>query len=250
MQTAIVTATDTGMVRQRNEDYVMLDPARGVAVLCDGMGGHLAGDVASRLGAEAVMEALCDPGPEAPDVAARLREAVETANRVIIEAARERPEWTGMGATVVAAVFGPDTVHAAHLGDSRLYRLRDGELDLLTEDHTVSQQYVRRGVLSADAAQGWIGRSMLLRALGIDDDVDVDVTESALMPDDCFLLCTDGLTDACSEDQIREELCHLDTELEEIAARLIDLANANGGPDNVTVVLARVAGDGDGPEAG
>lgn len=242
MHTELVTATDTGMVRQRNEDYVTLDRERGVAVLCDGMGGHLAGDVASRLGAEAVLEALCEPQAGEADLPARLREAVETANQVIIEAARARPEWTGMGATVVAAVFGDDVVHAAHLGDSRMYRLRAGSLDLLTEDHTVSQQYVRRGVLSADAAQGWIGRSMLLRALGIDDDVDVDVTESVLMPEDCFLLCSDGLTDACSEEQIREELCQGDTELEEIAARLIDLANANGGPDNVSVVLARVSG--------
>ncbi|CAO3374787.1 PP2C family protein-serine/threonine phosphatase [Azospirillum argentinense] len=251
--------TDVGRVRSRNEDSFHLDPARGLAVICDGMGGHAGGDIASRTAVEVVAAVLASqdqaggavsggvgrtPSPAEEDRAAdeaatTVRSAVVAANRRINALNRQRgfAEGRGMGTTLVGLwrVPGTGRVVVFHAGDSRLYRLRDGELRLLTRDHSLYQVWLDNG-RRGQAPQ----RNIIVRALGTGEQVEPDIAIHDLRPDDLYLLCSDGLTGIVPEGVIQRMLIEQPPPAaEDACARLIALANGAGGPDNITLILAR-----------
>ncbi len=237
-------ATDVGRVRSRNEDFLQVLPAEGMAILADGMGGHRAGDVASRMAVEILGEELAqrEGAPdEMPDKDA-LSAALKTANDAIRTVSRNEPDCFGMGATVVVAVFRGARFTAAHMGDSRLYRYADSAIDQLTEDHTLAQQYVRRGLMSRQEAKTSAGRNMLVKGLGIEKRVAPDIVSGALNPGDVFLLCSDGLSDVVPETELAAALSKAAAApLQSVADRLVKLANDHGGPDNISVIVVRAS---------
>lgn len=231
-------ATDVGRLRQRNEDEVRILPEAGAAVLSDGMGGHQAGDVASRLAVEVIAEEIirCDDTGEYA-----MTEWIEAANQAIRALASTHASYRGMGATIVAAVCRNDELLYSHVGDSRLYGLWDGELHQLTEDHTLVQQYINQGMISSAEGKTWAGRNLLTKALGIEDTARPTFGQTALAPDRTYLLCSDGLTDPLGDREIQQILSNPDHSAQEAADKLVEMANANGGPDNISVVVLRVA---------
>ncbi len=242
---SMVGLTDRGMVRVENEDSIATRPEIGLAVLADGMGGHQAGEVASAMAVDVITrhyEELLASGENGDD---RVREAksidaaIRAANSAIFEVAQSRPDYSGMGSTIVVAIFYGDHMFVGHVGDSRLYRLRDGQLEQLTEDHSVIQELLNRGLMSEEEARITIGKNLVTRALGVDGDVTPDVAQEDLQDGDLFLLCSDGLNDVISDDEIAGFLSESSNDLQETAQKLIDLANSRGGPDNISVILAR-----------
>lgn len=248
-----VGQTDVGRVRSRNEDSFHLDPARGLAVICDGMGGHAGGDIASRTAVEVVAAVIAaqDRAEEgrtpsqaeeeraAADAALMVRSAVVAANRRINALNRQRgfAEGRGMGTTLVGLwrVPGTDRVIVFHAGDSRLYRLRGGELRLLTRDHSLYQVWLDNG-RRGQAPH----RNIIVRALGTGEQVEPEIAVHDLQPDDLYLLCSDGLTGIVPEGVIQRILTQQPPLTgEDACARLIALANGAGGPDNITLILAR-----------
>ncbi|MHB8753706.1 MAG: Stp1/IreP family PP2C-type Ser/Thr phosphatase [Candidatus Acidiferrales bacterium] len=244
--------SDTGLVRSNNEDSFRLAPELNLFVLSDGMGGQASGEVASRLAAETIVahcrDAEANPRSQligeriegASDAGNRLASAIRLANRAVHQAARRNTAQTGMGATVVAAWFADERMTIAHVGDSRAYRLRRGELEQLTQDHSFIAEQVCQGMMTAEEASQSKMQNVLLRALGIDPDVLVEVSEELLMEGDTLLLCSDGLTHELSDAQIAAVLCDTD-EAQEAASRLVELANQAGGGDNITVIVVRHA---------
>ena len=244
--------SDTGRVRENNEDSFRLAPELNLFVLCDGMGGQASGEVASRLAAETIVAHCRDAeaNPELPSVdeqidgaskaANRLASAIRLANRAVHQAAQQNEAQTGMGATVVAVQVADERITIAHVGDSRAYRLRNGELELLTQDHSFIAEQVRHGLMTAEEASQSKLQNVLLRALGIEPDVEVEISEELLIEGDAVLLCSDGLTHELSDKQIAATLCEAD-EAQEAANRLVELANQAGGGDNITVIVLRHA---------
>jgi len=227
-------ATDIGLVREGNEDsYLVDEPLFAVA---DGMGGHRGGEVASQLALETV-EKLFRKGE------GDLAEQVQEANRAVFERSVEDRQVAGMGTTLTAALVEGDRIRLAHVGDSRAYLLRDGELRRLTEDHTLVHRMVTEGEISETEAEAHPQRSVLTRALGVDMFVDVDDDVVQVRSGDRLLLCTDGLTGMVSEDEIKEMLQHV-ADPAEAAERLVRSANEAGGVDNITVVILDFSDDG------
>jgi protein phosphatase len=230
--------THVGRVRENNEDTFLLMPEIGLAVLADGMGGHAAGEVASRLAVDTLVRELpnhlaASPAPHA------LLQAITEANSAVLAAAARNPTWAGMGTTLVATLFSTPNINVAHVGDSRAYRLRDGELALLTQDHTVAQEWVASGSLSPQTARVSRYRNVLTRAVGIDATVQPALLENTTVPGDLYLLCSDGLTDMLTDATIADLLMAHRSDLIRLADRLIEAANAAGGMDNITVVLVQ-----------
>lgn len=221
-----------GRVRDNNEDAVFPDAAgesKGpvVLIVADGMGGHVAGEVASRLAVNAAASEDLPP-----------RDRVMAANRAIrAEVARE-PSLEGMGTTMTLAELEDGVARLAHVGDSRAYLYREGDLSRITEDHTVAAEYVALGQLDPDEASSHPQRHMLTRTLGLTRFVDVDAIEVPLEAGDRLLLCSDGLTEMVSDDGIAEVLA--EGPVEDVAWNLVDLANQKGGTDNVTVIVIDV----------
>jgi protein phosphatase len=230
--------SDTGRKRRRNEDaYVMRPPLFAVA---DGMGGAQAGEIASRLAAEALRDDGGDGRGED-----RVQELVQTANRRVYERATADAAASGMGTTVTVALVGGDEVTIGHVGDSRAYLIRAGELTQLTEDHSLVGELIRSGKLSPEEAESHPQRSVITRALGTDPDVDVDVFSVHAEPGDLFLLCSDGLTTMVSDGAILGVVeQHID-DLDAAARALVGTANRGGGEDNITVVFFEIAANGD-----
>ncbi len=248
LQLQMAAASDVGQIRERNEDAIRILPQRGLAILSDGMGGHQAGDVAARMAVEIVAEELTE-APVAPEHDGRLTtdrmvDSLRTANDAIRAVAHSDPQCHGMGATIVVVAFVSDRLLAAHLGDSRLYRYWNSRLQQLTEDHTLAQQYVNEGVIKPKDAKTWVGRNMLVKGLGIEKRVEPAITLATLQKGQTYLLCSDGLTDAVSDDQIARLLGGQHDKLEDCASELIEVANRNGGPDNISVILTRVLENG------
>jgi protein phosphatase len=229
--------TDPGRVRRRNEDSFVLDPP--LFAVADGMGGAQAGEVASRLTAAAFRE-YHEADRLAPDE--RLQAIIQEANRRIYERARSDAGVSGMGTTVTAALLTGGRVTLGHVGDSRAYRIRDGELEQLTDDHSLVADLMRSGRLTPEEAEAHPQRSVITRALGTDPDVDVDTMSVEAAPGDVFLLCSDGLTTMVGDDDILGILAAAPS-LDDAARELVRAANTGGGEDNVTVVLFRVEGD-------
>ncbi len=229
--------TDAGRVRRRNEDSFVLDPP--LFAVADGMGGAQAGEVASRLAAAAFRE-YHDADRLEP--AERVEAIIQEANRRIYDRARTDSEASGMGTTVTAAILTNGRVSIGHVGDSRAYRVRNGELEQLTEDHSLVADLMRSGRLTPEEADAHPQRSVITRALGTDAEVDVDTVTVDVEPGDLFLLCSDGLTTMVPEEDILR-IAQESGSLDEIARTLVRAANSGGGEDNITVVLFRVEGD-------
>jgi len=242
--------TDPGLLRWHNEDAVFADAALGLAVLADGMGGCNAGEVASGM-ACALLSASFDRLLSAADGhasgadfgAPQLLAEIAAANRAIFETAQSQQRYAGMGTTLVVAWFYNNRLHLAHLGDSRVYRLRHNRFELLTKDHSLLQEQLDGGIITPEEARHSHQRNLVTRALGVDPEVDVDMQVHDALPGDLILLCSDGLNDMVADEDIGLALRETGSDLEQAAERLIRLANDNGGRDNVSVILARILGD-------
>jgi protein phosphatase len=238
--------TDTGLVRVRNEDSVSVHPENRLVIVADGIGGASAGEVASSLAAHTVRDRFRMGGrlpSDKDDALRRATEAVEAANRVIWDKAQTTPKCAGMGTTVVVGYAGPDWLVFAHVGDSRLYRLREGELVQLTKDHSLIQEVVDQGFFPTleDAQRYGINENILTRGLGTADPVVVDAGDVDLRPGDLYLFCTDGLTGMVTDAGITRILASLGTDLDMLARTLVEMACQGGGLDNITVALMRVS---------
>jgi PPM family protein phosphatase len=247
----IANRSDPGMVRAHNEDSIFVDVA-GLAILADGMGGYNAGEVASGIAVSVIKEGLLPELMSGRDLskvdihtglthaALLLQQQIAAANKGIYEAAQNRPECAGMGTTVVAAVFHGNRVSVAHIGDSRCYRLRGERFEQLTRDHSLLQEQIDRGQITADQARFSLNKNLVTRALGIEAIVPADISEYRVEADDIYLLCSDGLTDMVDTDVVHGIVDEQRGTLEVAATQLIELANQNGGRDNISVILARV----------
>jgi PPM family protein phosphatase len=246
-----VGASDTGRVREHNEDTIGTDGDIGLVVLADGMGGYKAGEVASGIAVRTVMTlikdaveredlSLSDPeiGLSRPGIL--LRDAIQRANKIIYQTAKTQANCEGMGTTVVAGLFFDDKLTIAHVGDSRLYRCRDGKLEQVTQDHSLLQELVSRGFYTPEEAQRAAAKNYVTRALGVEPTVDVEITEVPALQDDVYLLCSDGLSDMVEDDDIQLTINTFGANLETVAKQLVLLGNDNGGRDNISVVLVRV----------
>ena len=236
MKLTAAARTDVGRRRPANEDSYALAPELGLFLVADGMGGHRAGQVASGLAARATVGTLRGQAGDARGPADRLRAGVAAANAEILASSRIKPELAGMGTTLVALLAEGGRMALAHVGDSRAYRIRRGEIERLTDDHTVVGELVRRGEISARAAESHPHRHVLTRALGVRRQLDADLLEVEPLPGDVYLLCSDGLTGHLADADIAV-LVDSAADLEAAAQSLVDLANERGGEDNVTVVL-------------
>ena len=247
----IVVKTDPGMVRGHNEDAVLANPNLGLAILADGMGGYNAGEVASGMAttllATELESAFATTPPHAIDQASGksyahvyLRDKIAVTNRAIHHASESQAQCAGMGTTLVAALFCNDQVTVAHVGDSRLYRLRSGELTVVTRDHSLLQEQIDSGLISAEDARFSQNRNLVTRALGVDPEVDAEIHDYDVLPGDIYLLCSDGLNDMVEDEEIQLTLQTLSVNLELAATQLIQMANDNGGRDNVSVILIKV----------
>jgi protein phosphatase len=236
--TDTIAKSDTGRQRRDNEDSAFARAP--VFVVADGMGGAQAGEVASRIAVEAFQQGLPDAGSAEERLAERTREA----NRRIHDLSQAEHERAGMGTTLTAAYLDDSNVAIAHVGDSRAYLFRDGELQRLTKDHSLVDELVRQGKLTEEQAAEHPQRSIITRALGPEPTVEVDTWSYPVKPGDVLLLCSDGLTSMISEEQVSSVLASTD-DLDAAAQGLIDAANAAGGRDNITVVLFRVEDAGD-----
>jgi serine/threonine protein phosphatase PrpC len=237
--------TDPGQVRSQNEDSVAGDAEIGFAVLADGMGGHNAGEVASRIAADLVSARFRSDASLHAYLDARRAESfvattIAAANSAVLEASATHPRYRGMGTTLVLVFWHDKGVTYGHVGDSRLYLLREGRLERLTRDHTVVQEQLEQGSISAEQARHAPNRNVLTRAIGIDAEVEADVRTIAIRRGDLYLLCSDGLTDMMTDDEIGSTLLACEADPTIAAERLIELANEAGGHDNVSVALARV----------
>jgi serine/threonine protein phosphatase PrpC len=243
--------TDLGRVRTNNEDCFKIVEPMNLFVLSDGMGGEAHGEIASALAVETVVkhcldakgasadEVLGEVDPHLSERTKRLSTAVHLANRNIFKSAEENPEQHGMGATLTAVWIDGERLSVAHVGDSRAYLLRGGDLLQLTRDHSLVAEQVRRGILTAAEAEESEMQSVLLRALGAQQEIEVDAEEHTLFPRDVLMLCSDGLTRMVTEPEIAGTL-QSEPDPTRAAEKLVALANERGGPDNITVVIARL----------
>jgi serine/threonine protein phosphatase PrpC len=250
-QTEIASATDIGRVRTNNEDSYRVVPTLNLFVVSDGIGGQASGEVASAMAVDSIVAhcieysadslaaARGEPQPEMSARTNHLARGIDLANRKIHEASLNDPQLQGMGATVVAAWIDGLRLSLVHVGDSRAYLFRAGELESLTSDHTLVAEQVRRGILTPERAQTNPLRRILIRALGVRERVELDLHEHQLLSGDVLLLCTDGLTGMVPESEIVGALLH-ESGAQSAADHLVAAANERGGEDNVTVILARV----------
>lgn len=237
--------SDRGLRRIQNEDTLVLDQAQGVVIVADGMGGRPGGEHASLLAAQVIQAHLSSPEASNHAPGDRMAEAVSLANRRIWNAAAADPERKGMGTTVTALSLNPDSAHwiIGHVGDSRGYVFRDGNLRRITRDHTVVQDLVESGAISASSIADHPLSHLINRAVGTEGTVKVDIFEGDALPGDIFLLCTDGLAGLITDSEIEAELQGLAvTGLDEKSAELITLAHERGAPDNVTLGFLAVEG--------
>jgi protein phosphatase len=246
----IVVKTDPGMVRSHNEDSVFGNPHRGLVILADGMGGYNAGEVASGMATTVLSTELeaafatRSPDEVSPDGVpfshAAIREQVSRTNSAIYNAAESQPQYAGMGTTLVLALFHDDRVTAAHIGDSRLYRLREGALEQLTRDHSLLQEQIDAGMISVEEARHSQNKNLVTRALGVDPEVETEIHDHEVRVGDIYLLCSDGLNDMVEDEETALTLQALGANLELAATQLIQMANDNGGRDNVSVILVKI----------
>lgn len=250
----IISLTNPGMVRSHNEDSVACDPACGLVVLADGMGGYNAGEVASGIAVSVVATEICQRLQEASPIErdeesgdelglALLRDNIRKANLSIYQAAQSQPQYSGMGTTIVAGLFYDNSVVVGHVGDSRMYRLRDGVLETITRDHSLLQEQIDSGMISIEDARLSKNKNLVTRAVGIDADVIPEIHVHEVRIGDIYLLCSDGLNDMVEDEDIQSSLYAMQGNLPMAAEQLVQQANDNGGRDNVSVILVKVKGE-------
>ena len=242
----IATATHSGMVRSHNEDSIAADAAVGLAVLADGMGGYNAGEVASGI-AVAMISAEIKKNLAAItgelDVATAEKlvgEHAVRANNAIFQASQSQPQYAGMGTTLVVALWHDDHMIVGHIGDSRLYRMRGSKLEQVTRDHSLLQEQIDSGLITKEQARHSQNKNLVTRAVGIDPEVDAEVHSYPVQAGDVYLLCSDGLNDMVTDEDMELTLSSLQANLPLAAEQLVQQANDNGGRDNVSVILVRV----------
>lgn len=248
----IVSETHPGMIRSHNEDSVAYDADCGLVVLADGMGGYNAGEVASGITVSVMLseikntfenDGLATRDVNGEDMAvALLRDNVQKANASIYQAAQSQPQYSGMGTTVVAGLFYDNRLAAAHVGDSRMYRLRGEKFEPITRDHSFLQEQIDSGIISEGDARTSRNRNLVTRAVGIDPEVNTEVHVHDVEVGDIYLLCSDGLNDMVEDSDIGSTLQMLQSNLRLAANQLIQMANDNGGRDNVSLILIKVKG--------
>jgi len=238
--------TDPGLARENNEDSVALDEATQLAVLADGMGGYNAGEIASGMATTFIKSELgrwlSQAGRHANgrEVRRAMEICVENANRSIFNAANSNPHYSGMGTTLVLGVFQEGRLMLGHIGDSRCYRLRAGELVQITKDHSLLQEQMDAGLITREQAATSTNKNLVTRALGVEDTVLLEVNEHKVEEGDIYMMCSDGLSDMVDDEALAKILCgHAAPEHK--VGQLIDAANANGGRDNISVLLAQVS---------
>ena len=252
MKLAFKALTDVGRKRKGNEDSLFVNPEQRLFVVADGMGGHAAGEVASKVAVDSINEFVCLTAgdqeitwPYGLDESMsydgnRLMTAVRYANRKVLEAMKEKAEYEGMATTVAAVLVDGDTgdtANLAHVGDSRVYLYRDGALSQLTSDHSWVNEQIQNGVISADQARSHPLRNVVTRALGGKPDLAVDMQVQKMRHGDLLLLCSDGLTTMVADEEIARVIAEAGAEVERTAENLVDEANGRGGEDNITVLL-------------
>jgi protein phosphatase len=246
-----VGMTDTGRVREHNEDTIAWDSNIGLLVLADGMGGYNAGEVASGIAVKTIVNlvreavehedlTIADPVTGMSRVAIILRDAITRANKIIFQTARTQPNCEGMGTTVVGALFYNNRVTVAHVGDSRMYRMRGAGFEQVTLDHSLLQELVDRGFYSPEEAQRAANKNYVTRALGVEAAVEVEIQEHPAQRGDIYVVCSDGLSDMVEDDDIQLTINTFGANLDTVAKHLVQLANDNGGKDNISVLLAQV----------
>lgn len=242
----VARLTNIGMLRERNEDAVASELKTGLMIVADGMGGYKGGAEASEMAILVITsefaelaqryQALNQPMP----ISAMLRQAVTKANNAILAVSQQNADHIGMGATFVAGAFYDNKLISAHMGDSRLYRLRDNDFEQLTEDHSFLQEQLNAGLITQEEADVSSEKHLVTRALGADVAFELEVHEFDVLVDDLYLFCSDGLTDCVDDEEIYEILINSQKDIDLAVNRLITLANKHGGKDNISVVLAQV----------
>jgi PPM family protein phosphatase len=251
---AIIGRTHEGQVRDHNEDFISDNVTLGIAVLADGMGGLNAGEVASSMAVHLLMEELIayrlgdSPLPaelghvdsEMSMEARVVQKAVEKANDAVFHTSQTQPQCKGMGTTIVASLFYDNKLSVAHIGDSRVYRFRDNVLEQVTKDHSFVQELIDKGLFTKEEARVSDKKNVVTRALGVAPFVEVECHEYEAQVEDVYLICSDGLHDMVPDRDIERAFIELSRNLPELAGYLVELANANGGKDNVSVILVHV----------
>lgn len=242
----ITTATHPGMVRSHNEDSIAVDAATGLAVLADGMGGYNAGEVASGIAVAMISaelkKVLAEMNGELDAATAErlVGEHAVRANNAIFQASQSQAQYAGMGTTLVVALWHDNALVVGHIGDSRLYRFRGNKLEQVTRDHSLLQEQIDSGLITKEQARHSQNKNLVTRAVGIDPEVEAEVHSYPVQPGDIYLLCSDGLNDMVTDDDMELTLASLQANLPLAAAQLVQQANDNGGRDNVSVILVRV----------
>jgi protein phosphatase len=244
--------TDPGRVRDHNEDCIEARPEIGLFVLADGMGGYNAGEVASGMATSLIADGMIEAWrgaevdrmarDEAKSLADRLiREQIARANNAIYTTSQNNPECAGMGTTLVVCLFYDNFVTVAHIGDSRLYRLRGETMEQVTRDHSLLQEQLDSGLITPEEAKLSQNKNLVTRALGIDPSVDPELHVHEAQSDDVYLLCSDGLSDMVEDEEIRLTLVTLKSNPSLTVQQLVQSANDNGGRDNISAMLIRIA---------
>ena len=256
LQITYASLSDVGCVRTNNEDAVIVDAQRRIAVLADGMGGYNAGEVASDMAVRQTLEGLVqwfgDIPPEkltAREIGRAMIECVDNTNRNIFESSYSHQEYAGMGTTIVVAVVHQTTLLLGHVGDSRAYRLREGKLEQMTCDHSLLQEQVHMGLLTAKEAEHALHKNLVTRALGVEDTVLLDLQEIEIEPGDVYMMCSDGLNDMLPDEEIAAVMSSSE-DPDIIAKALVQGAKDHGGGDNVSVIVFRVQDAGGGGALG
>jgi len=240
--------SDLGLKRKVNEDSFLADESIGLFMVLDGIGGHLAGEVASKLGLNTIKEnvirsiknkPLADNQNLSREVQI-LNESLLLANQIIYEAANSQPEYFGMGTTVASLLLGRENIAIAHVGDSRIYLIRENSIERLTEDHSLVMEQLKRGIISAEEAEKSEMKNIITRALGAEELLIPTVDELIPFNNDLFLICSDGLTDLVTDDEILEIILKSRHLFDQAVQNLIDKANVKGGKDNITAILVNI----------
>ena len=242
--------TDVGSVRDHNEDAITTNPEIGLCILADGMGGHKGGEMASAITISTTLETITEDikhvksGQTDKETGFSLEskavhDAVILANSNVFISSSENEKYRGMGTTVVVLMFYDNRFTVAHVGDSRLYRLRGGKLEGITRDHSLMQELIDRGFYTPEQARTSMNKNLVTRAIGIEELVQVDVTEDVALVDDIYMMCSDGVTDMIDDELIEKTMLNCGTDLEKMTSELIREANDAGGKDNISVICAR-----------
>jgi protein phosphatase len=250
----IVNQSDVGKKRPHNEDSTITDGRNGLVILADGMGGYKAGEVASALASTNILFAISnglknfktrqiDENTGFCNESLLVRDAIINANSVIYNTAKADPQCKGMGTTIVVGLFHNNILSIGHVGDSRVYRIRNNVLEQVTKDHSLIQELIDRGLYTSEEAHANTPKNLVTRAMGIDRDVNVDITEEAVLPDDIYMLCSDGLTDMVKDEEIHLTLSKYSANLAQTANELVKFANKRGGKDNTSIILVRILED-------